>query len=47
MIKLFLFIKHKNHKIISFENEQIDITELIKAKNNLEKVINILKMNFE
>ena len=38
---------HKNHKIISYEDELIDIKELRKKMNDLEKVINKFKMNLE
>ena len=38
---------HKNHKIISYEDILIDIKELKKKMNNLEKVINKFKMNLE
>jgi len=38
---------HKKHKVISYEDKLIDMKELRKKMNNLEKVINKFKMNLE
>ena len=38
---------HKNHKLISYEDELIDIKELRKKMNNLKIVINKFKLNLE
>ena len=39
--------EHKNHKLISYENELIDIKKLRKNMNNLKEVINKFKLNLE
>ena len=39
--------EHKNHELISYENELIDIKELRKKMNNLNMIINKFKLNLE